>query len=156
MKDNAEPTVAPPRKYPIQLKKEMQEKLDEMEKMDVIEKVTGPSEWVNQLAYARKKTTREIRVCLDPKDLNKQMKGIHPKALTLEEITHKFTGEKVFSKLDTKHGYWGILLQESSKKRAYNTQQSKREIQIQKTSIRHESEPGHIPAENGSNPVRSR
>ncbi len=114
MKDDAKPTVAPPRKYPIQLEKEIQEKLDEMEKVDVIEKVTGPSDWVNQLAFERKKTTGELRVCLDPKDLNKQMKRIHHKAHTLEEITHKLAGAKVFSKLDAKHGYWGILLDESS------------------------------------------
>ncbi len=50
-----------------------------------------------------------------PKDLNKLMKRIHHQAHTLEEITHKFAGAKVFSKLDAKHGYWGILLDEYSK-----------------------------------------
>lgn len=33
---------------------------------------------------------------------------------TLEEITHKFSGARVFSKLDARHGYWSIELDSAS------------------------------------------
>ena len=35
---------------------------------------------------------------------------------TIEEISHKLAGAKVFSKLDARHGYWGIHLDEESSK----------------------------------------
>ena len=31
-----------------------------------------------------------------------------------EEITHKFKGNTVFSKLDARHGYWSVVLDEES------------------------------------------
>ena len=51
---------------------------------------------------------------MDPKDLNKAMKRTNHKTPTLEEITHKFSGAQVFSKLDARHGYWSIMLDEES------------------------------------------
>ncbi len=57
----------------------------------------------------------KLRVCLDPKRPQQTNEENTLQAHTLEKITHKFAGAKVFSKLDTKHGYWGILLDKSSK-----------------------------------------
>ena len=47
-----------------------------------------------------------IRVCFDGKDRNKAIMRCHHKTPTLEELTHKFSGAKVFSKMDSKNGYW--------------------------------------------------
>ena len=42
--------------------------------------------------------------------------------MTLEEITHKLAGATVFSKLDARHGYWSVSLdQESSMKTTFNS-----------------------------------
>jgi hypothetical protein len=55
-----------------------------------------------------------LRVCLDPKNLNRAVKRTHHKTSTLEEITHQFSAAKVFSKLDAKNGYLSVRLDEPS------------------------------------------
>ena len=113
LKEDAHPTVQPPRKYPIQLKDEMKAELDRMETLNVITKVTGPTDWVSSLAFSRKPNGK-LRICLDPKDLNRASKRTYHKLPTLEEITHQFGGARVFSKLDARHGYWSIELDTES------------------------------------------
>lgn len=81
--------------------------------LKVISKVTEPTDWVSSIAFSRKDNGK-LWVCLDPKDLNKVMKRTYHKIPTLEEITHNFSGAKVFSKLDARHGYWSIALDEES------------------------------------------
>lgn len=117
LKTDAEPVVAPPRKYPIQLKDEICKTLQEMEKMKVIMKCDDDeaSEWVNQLAFSRK-SSGELRICLDPKHLNKAIKRTYYKTPTIDEISHKLAKSTVYSKMDAKHGYWGIHLTEDSSK----------------------------------------
>jgi len=99
LKDGAEPVVAPPRKYPIQLKAEICEKLSEMEKLGVIIKCNDEvSEWVNSIAFARK-SNGDLRVCIDPKFLNQAMKRTYYKTPTLDEISYKLSGAKCSASL---------------------------------------------------------
>ena len=92
-----------------------------MESLGVIEKVTEPTKWVNAIACSRKKSG-DIRICLDPKPLNKCIKRTYYKTPTLEEISHQLAGAKYFSKRDAKHGYWAIRLDhESSLLTCFNT-----------------------------------
>ena len=113
LKDNFTPIIQPPRKYPINIQQELKEELDSMSSKGVIEKVTEPTDWVNSLAFSRKKNGK-LRVCLDPKDLNNAIKRTHHKSPTIEEISLKFAGAKVFSKLDAQSGYWAVVLDEES------------------------------------------
>ena len=107
------PHIDPPRKTPIALKDSIKQELDTMERNGVIRKVTEPTDWVSSLAYSRKKGG-ELRVCLDPRHLNKALKRPHHRVPTVEELTHKFSGAKVFSKLDAKSGYWSVVLDPDS------------------------------------------
>ena len=115
LRPDSRPVVAAPRKYPINLREEICAKLEEMRKLGVIEKVDDntPSEWVNSLAFSRK-SNGELRICLDPRHLNNAVKRTHYKTPTLDEITHKMCEARIFSKLDAKHGYWGIRLDDES------------------------------------------
>lgn len=115
LKDDANPVVSPPRKYPIQLKDEICNKLQEMEKLGVIVKCDDDStyDWINSLAFSRK-VSGELRICLDPRNLNKAIKRTYHKIPTLEEISYELAGATVFSKLDAKHGYWSIELDDES------------------------------------------
>ncbi|WP_419629159.1 reverse transcriptase domain-containing protein, partial [Thiolapillus sp.] len=115
LQEGAKAVVQPPRKYPIQLLDEIKSELEKMERLDVITPVTEPTDWVNALAFSRK-SSGGLRVCLDPRSLNKCIKRTHYKTPTLEEITNRLSGSKVFSKLDAKHGYWSIKLDEESSK----------------------------------------
>ena len=55
-----------------------------------------------------------MKICLDPRHLNTALRRPHHATPTIEEITHHFTGAKIFSKLDTKAGYWSIYLDTES------------------------------------------
>ena len=115
LREDAQPVVQPPRKYPIQLLEEIRTELEKMEDLGVITSITEPTDWVNALAFSRK-ASGGLRVCLDPRSLNQCIKRTHRKTPTLEEITNRLSGSKVFSKLDAKHGYWSIKLDEESSK----------------------------------------
>ena len=64
----------------------------------------------------------DLRICIDCKDLNKSIIWEHYKPPTLEEITHKLIGAKVFSKVDAYKGFFAYHLNyESSLKTTFNT-----------------------------------
>ena len=107
------PVVHAPRKVPIELKDKLQAELCEMESQNIIARVTQPTDWVNSLVIREKENGR-LRLCLDPKDLNKAIKREHHPIPTLEEITPKLAGAKLFSKLDARNGYWNVKLDEES------------------------------------------
>ena len=92
------------RHCPIQLKEGVKRELDSMEQLGVIHKVTQPTDWVNSIAHGR------LRICLDPKDLNKAIKRCHYRAATIEEVCHKLVDTKFLSKLDARLGYWSVHL----------------------------------------------
>ena len=79
----------------------------------IITSVTEPTKWVSSLTYPQK-PDGSPHICLDPKDLNKAVIWEHYKAPTLDEITHRLSGAKVFSKLDAKDGFWSIHLETPS------------------------------------------
>lgn len=84
-----------------------------MEKMNVIKKIDEPTDWVSSLVIVQKKSGA-LRICLDPRDLNKAVKREHFKLPTLEEIMSLFADTKRFSKLDASSGFWQTKLDEAS------------------------------------------
>ena len=67
------PVVHPPRKIPISMLEKLKAELERMKKLDVIRKVDEPTDWVSSLVIIEK-PDGNIRLCLDPKDLNKAIK----------------------------------------------------------------------------------
>ena len=112
---DAVPVIHAPRKCPIHLRDELKAELEKMKNDDIIMRIDEPTEWVNSLAYSRK-SNGQLRICLDPKDLNQAIRRCHHKTPTLEELTYSFSGAKFFSKLDAKNGYWAVELDEESQK----------------------------------------
>ena len=92
---------------------------------DIITKVHIPTPWVSSITYARKKSGA-IRICLDPKDLNKAIRRPHYTSRTLDEVNHLLCKAKVFSKLDARSGYWAVMLDDaSSHLTTFNTHQGR-------------------------------
>ena len=104
------PTICPPRNQPVALKSRIKEEVDTMEQMKVIKKVEEPTDWVNAMVFVEKPYTKKLRICLDPRPLNKAILREHYQLPTLEDISTRLTGAKVFSKLDASHGYWQVPL----------------------------------------------
>ena len=82
-----------------------------MEKMGIISKVNKPTAWVNQVVVSPKKNG-ELRICLDPRELNRALQREHYTIPVLEDVLHQLGDSSVFSKLDLKSGYWHITLDE--------------------------------------------
>jgi hypothetical protein len=66
--------------------------------------------------------SNKIRVCIDPRDLNRAIKREHYPMKTIEEVVAGMPEAKVFSVLDATSGYWQMKLnEESSKLCTFNT-----------------------------------
>jgi hypothetical protein len=100
------PTVIPTRTVAIPLREKVNRELDQLVAKDVIVKVDKPTDWVSAIVIVNKKNTDEIRLCIDPKPLNKALKREHYKQETLEDILPELNGARVFSTLDLKSAFW--------------------------------------------------
>ena len=117
---SVQPVVHAPRKVPVALHDRVKEELQRMENDGVIKKQEEPTDWVNSMVIVE--TPKKLRICIDPRDLNKAIKREHFPMKTIEEVVQNMPGAKVFSKLDATSGYWQLKLdEESSKLCTFNT-----------------------------------
>ena len=72
------------------------------------------TEWVNSIVVVSKPDGK-IRVCLDPKDLNRAIMRERFQLPTREEIFAGMADATVFSKLDASQAFWQLRLSEDSK-----------------------------------------
>lgn len=92
-----------PRRVAIPLKAELKAHIEELEKIHVLKKVTQPTDWISNEVVVRKGD--KLRLCIDPKDLNKALKRSHYPMPMIEEILPELSKAKVFSVADTRHGF---------------------------------------------------
>ena len=100
---NVRPVGHAPHKIALSLQKKLEKELEEMVKQGIIAPVEGHSNWVNILVI-REKPNGRLRVCLDPKDLNKAIKRKHNPVPTIDDITPRLHVSTLFSKLDPLNG----------------------------------------------------
>lgn len=112
---DSKPVVHPPRNVSMALRDKLRKELDRMENEGVIVKETQPTEWVNRIVTVVK-PSGELRVCLDPRDLNKSVEREYFPMNTIEHVASKLQGAKYFTKLDAVSGYWQLRLDEKSSK----------------------------------------
>ena len=86
-------------KDPFSRRTKVVEKLEELEKLDVIEKLNGPTSWVD-LLVAVEKPSGTIRIRLDMKQAHKAIVREKNPVPTVEETLQEVSHTKVFSKLD--------------------------------------------------------
>ena len=115
LRPDAEPVVEPCRKVPFGKFKELEEELKRMEDNDVITKITEPTDWFNSLHLVYK-PDGSLRVCIDPRNLNRAIRREHFHLPTREEIMAKMSNGKYFSKIDCTRGFWQLKLDEESSK----------------------------------------
>lgn len=106
-------TKLPVRKVPIALKKPVKEELDRLVRLDVLAKVEVPTEWISSMV-AVKKSDGSIRLCIDPKPLNKVLKLNHCPHPDIEDVLPNLSKAKVFTVLDAKNGFWHVQLDQES------------------------------------------
>ena len=81
---NIAPVQDVPRHVPVPLKAKLKTKIEEMEKQGIIVKETGPTEWISSLVAVQK--PGKLRVCIDPRDLNKAIKRPKYQMPTVDEV----------------------------------------------------------------------
>ncbi|CAL9687239.1 unnamed protein product [Knipowitschia caucasica] len=88
--------------------------LDKMTNIGVITPVSEPTDWVSSMVAAHKRDKEEIRLCINPKDLNTALKRPHYPMRSVEEVATQMSGATLFSVLDAKSSFWQIKLDQKS------------------------------------------
>ena len=111
-----QPVITPARKVPFALRPLLKDDLDRMTAKEIIVPVTEPTEWVSALAIATKKSG-ELRVCVDPRPLNKALRREHYKLPTLDDVLPELSKARIITTVDLRQGYWHVRLDEDSSRR---------------------------------------
>ena len=97
------------RKVPIESKEAIDKELDYLIEEEIITEQVEPTPWVSSVTFPMK-PNREVRVCLDPSNLNKAIIREHCKPMTVEEIVHELAGATVYTKADALKAFLQIHL----------------------------------------------
>ena len=108
-----DPTVKPAtharRKVPIESKEAIDKELDYLIEEEIFMEQVEPTPWVSSVTFLRK-PNGEVRVCLDPSNLNKAIIREHHKPMTVEEIAHELAGATVYTKANALKAFLHIHL----------------------------------------------
>ena len=108
-----DPTVKPAtharRKVPIESNEAIDKELDYLIEEEIITEQVEPTPWVSSVTFPNK-LNGEVRVCLDPSNLNKAIIREHHKPMTVEEIAHELAGATVYTKANALKAFLQIHL----------------------------------------------
>lgn len=106
-------TVKPPRRIPMTIQPKVQKALNELENQGIICKVDHPKSFVSNLVVVEK-PNGDVRLCIDPTDLNQATKRTPHLIPCMQDISQKLSNKSIFSVLDLKDGFYNIELDEES------------------------------------------
>ncbi|KAL9950229.1 hypothetical protein ACROYT_G042702 [Oculina patagonica] len=116
------PVQQAPRQVPVQPQQAYIEELDQLKESGILVEVQNEyTPWVNSTVVTIK-PNGTIRLCLDPRDLNKAIKRNPYYVRTIDDVIPKVSGSTHFSILDARSGFWQVGLdEESSRLCIFNT-----------------------------------
>ena len=108
-----DPTVKPVtharQKVPIDSKEAIDRELDYLIEEEITTEQVEPTPWVSSVTFSMK-PNGEVRVCLDPSNLNTAIIREDHKPLTMEEIAHELARATVYTKADALKAFLQIHL----------------------------------------------
>ena len=113
LEPDAIPVKHAPRRVPEAIKPKVKDELDRLVREGIIMPVEVPTDWVNSIVCVTK-PNGDLRLCLDPKDLNKFIRRPHHYSPTIDDVLPDLCGLQFFSTLDARSGYWNIPLDNRS------------------------------------------
>ena len=126
LKPEHKPARHAPRKVPIHLEETFKQEIKSLMELGIPEEVTKHTDWVNSCVDVEKNSSnyhalnhfikRKLRICLDPRDLNEALERELYHTCSVDEITAKLKGMTVFTIVDSKKGYWMVVLHPDSRK----------------------------------------
>ena len=112
-----DPDVKPvqhvPRKFAVAIREPLKNLLYDLEKRGVIVKETEPTDWISSMVVV-KKPSGALRICIDPKDLNRALKRAKYPHPIIEDILPKLGKAQIYSVCDAKEAFWQVRLDEHS------------------------------------------
>ena len=117
MQEGSTPIRKPAKKIPLVLHEKFKQEIDSMVKVGILTKVTpemSMPEWLNSFVIV-KKPNSNLRVCLDPTDLNKHIIIPVCNMKTLEEIIDMLKGSMYFAVFDSTKSFFYVPLGRESK-----------------------------------------
>ncbi|KAF0710957.1 Uncharacterized protein FWK35_00037749, partial [Aphis craccivora] len=115
IKENSIPVINHPRRIPIKLIKKLKELIERLCVQNIIEKCEEPSEWQHPLVVIEK-PDKSLRMCLDPRALNKCIVREMVQIPIVDEVRNKLTNKKYFTLCDLKDGFYQCELESDSMK----------------------------------------
>lgn len=124
MKIQIKPGTVPVKKYkaaaiPFHWQERVKAQLDTMVQKDIVEKVPVGEvpDWILSMVVVPKAGTDEPRMTVNFQPMNPHViRTGHPCGVPAEEIAQVPPGMKYFTKLNARHGYWQVELDEESRK----------------------------------------
>ena len=96
LKDSYKPVKHPPRSVPLGMQSAYRAELDRLVREGIITEVHEHTEWINSVVPVMKEYG-SLRLCLDPKDLNKAIGRNQWYARTLDDILPELAQSKYFT-----------------------------------------------------------
>ena len=109
LKEDHKPVQHPLRSVPVAMQSAYKVELDRLIKEGIITKVKEHTEWINSIIPVMK-SNGSLRLCLDPKDLNKAIKRKQWYSRTIDDILPELAKSKYKTLKDATSGYWHVVL----------------------------------------------
>ena len=107
------PIIETPHKVPYAKHTQLKETLDKLEHDGIITSVDEPTDWVHNLVITEKRNG-SLRICLDPRPLNKAIKRERYEIPTPADVQSQLGDKQIFNVIYMKDGYWHVKLTEES------------------------------------------
>ena len=121
LKEQYRPVQHPPRSVPIAMQTTYKTELERLTKEGIITEVKEHTEWINSIVPVMK-PNGSLRLCLDPKDLNKAIERNQWYSRTIDDILPELAKSKFKTLKDATSGYWHVVLDlDSSLLTMFNT-----------------------------------
>ncbi|KAJ8340235.1 hypothetical protein SKAU_G00348680 [Synaphobranchus kaupii] len=124
---SVEPVKLPKRRLPVAMTTPLKDELSDLQSRGIIEPVDQSTDWISSLAIV-KKPSGKLRICIDPRPLNKALKRSHCPLPTIDDILPDLPKARVFTVCDVKNGKNMLLADTLS--RAY-LQESMVEVSVE-------------------------
>ena len=108
---SVDPVQHAPRRMQVALRAKLRE--SDLVSQEVLTPVSEPTTWISSMVVLPKQNG-QLRICLDPKDLNYAVRREHYPLPTIEDIATRLHCAKLFTILDVRNGFWHICLDEKS------------------------------------------
>jgi len=109
VRDEVYPVVMPTRRMPLAVRPKLKAELERMTEAGIIVPVTEPTPWVSQMVATPKKNG-DIRICIDPRELNKALIRERFTLPILDDALHELGQSRFFSKADLSAGFHHVEL----------------------------------------------